>query len=195
MWDERYSVPEYVYGTEPNDFLAAHGTHLTGPVLSIAEGEGRNGVYLAGLGLEVVGVDSSRVGLAKAQALAAQRGVSIETRAADLASFEPEPGRYGAVVSIFAHLPSVIRNRLYPLLVRSLKPGGLFVLEAYTPAQLALATGGPKDEDMLMNSGKITAEFPGLKPLILRELERDVMEGNLHYGRSAVVQFVGKKIP
>jgi SAM-dependent methyltransferase len=194
MWNERYSVPEFVYGTEANDFLAEQSRSLTGPVLSLAEGEGRNAVFLAGLGLDVLGVDASEVGLAKAQSLAASRGVSIQTQVADLATFNPEPNHYGAVVSIFAHLPSAIRRRLYPLVVRALKPGGLLVLEAYTPAQLAYTTGGPKDEDMLLSVPKVLEEFGGLEMVLLRELERDVMEGNFHFGRSAVVQYVGRKV-
>jgi hypothetical protein len=119
--------------------------------------------------------------------------VSIRTQVVDLGVFTPDEGSFGAVVSISAHLPSAIRRRLYPLLERCLKPGGLLVLEAYTPAQLALGTGGPKDEDMLMSAAKISAEFPGLKPVLLRELERDVTEGTFHTGRAAVVQFVGRK--
>ena len=193
MWDERYSIAEYLYGTEPNDFLVAQAGSLQGPVLSIGEGEGRNAVYLASRGLDVLGVDGSAVGLAKARALADARGVSIRTQVADLADFDPEPGRYGAIISIFAHLPSPLRNRLYPRLERALKPGGVLVLEAYTPAQLAYDTGGPKDEDMLMNAAKLAREFPDLEPLVLVELERDVLEGNFHFGRSAVVQFAGRK--
>jgi cyclopropane fatty-acyl-phospholipid synthase-like methyltransferase len=193
MGDERYSIPEYLYGTEPNDFLVEQAGSLKGPVLSIGEGEGRNAVYLADRGLEVLGVDGSAVGLAKAQALADLRRVSIRTQVADLADFHPEPGHYGTVVSIFAHLPSALRERLYPLLEWSLKPGGLLLLEAYTPAQRAYDSGGPREEDLLMNSEKISAEFPGLEPVLLRELEREVMEGDFHFGRSAVVQYLGRK--
>ena len=106
MWDERYAVEEYVYGTEPNSFLAEYAGELSGPVLSIAEGEGRNAVFLAAQGLTVVGVDSSTVGLKKAQALARDRDVSITTQVADLNDYIPEADFYGAVVSIFAHLPA-----------------------------------------------------------------------------------------
>lgn len=193
MWNDRYAVDEYVYGTEANDFLIEQSRTLTGPVLSLAEGEGRNAVFLAQLGLDVLGVDRSEVGLAKAQALAAARGVSIRTEAADLADFTPEPAYYGTVVSIFAHLPSSIRKRLYPRVIRALKPGGLFVIEAYTPAQPAFGTGGPKDPDLLMSAPKILEEFASLEMVLLREIERDVMEGTLHFGRSAVVQYVGRK--
>lgn len=191
MWDERYARDEYVYGTEPNAFLAEHAHRLRGPVLSLAEGEGRNAVFLASLGLEVLGVDQSSVGLAKAQALARARHVVIQTQVADLATFQPAPEQYGAVASISAHLPGAVRQRLYPLLERCLRPGGMFLLEAYTEAQLGRGTGGPKDADMLMTAAKIRAELPHLEPILLRELERDVREGSGHTGMASVVQFIG----
>lgn len=192
-WNDRYAVDEYIYGTEPNAFLAEHAHLLTGPVLSLAEGEGRNAVFLAGLGLSVHGVDSSAVGLAKAQALAAARGVSIGTEEADLAEFVPAAGGYGAVVSIFAHLPGALRARLYPLLAQSVLPGGLVLLEAYSLDQLPRDTGGPKDADMLMSLDKIRQGFPGFEPVLLRELTRDVCEGSYHTGLASVVQFIGRK--
>ena len=193
MWNERYSGDDYVYGTEPNSFLTKHADMLTGPVLSLAEGEGRNAVFLASLGLKVHGVDGSEVGLAKAQALARSSGVEIHTEVADLGTFEPEENRYGSVVSIFAHLPSAIRQRLYPLVERCLKPDGIVLLEAYAEDQLARDTGGPKDPDMLMTSAKIEREFPNLEPILLRELEREVCEGKYHTGLASVVQFIARK--
>ena len=132
MWNERYAVDEYVYGSEPNLFLAEHAGLLSGPVLSLAEGEGRNGVFLALLGLKVHGVDGSDVGLAKARALARSKGVEIQTEVADLEVFEPEANHYGSVISISAHLPSAMRQKLYPFVERCLKPGGIIVLEAYS---------------------------------------------------------------
>lgn len=192
MWNERYSSEEYIYGTEPNAFLAEHAAKLADPVLSLAEGEGRNAVFLASLGLAVHGVDASEVGLAKAQALARARGVTIRTELADLADFEPT-GPYGAVVSIFAHLASDIRDRLYPRLARSLQPGGLVLLEAYSERQPTYASGGPKDLDMLMSVAKIESGFPGFEPLLLRETEREVIEGSYHTGMASVVQFIGRK--
>jgi len=193
MWNERYAVPEYVYGTEPNAFLAEQAHRLRGPVLSLAEGEGRNAVYLASLGLDVHAVDQSDVGLAKAQALARQKGVAIRTEVADLQDFRPPGNHYGCVISISAHLPSSIRRRLYPLVEHALKPGGILILEAYSEAQLARDTGGPRDLDMLMTTDKVRAGFPGLEPLLLQELERDVREGTGHTGLASVVQFVGRK--
>ena len=193
MWNERYAVDEYVYGTEPNAFLAEHARMLRGPVLSLAEGEGRNAVFLASLGLDVHGVDGSAVGLTKAQALARSRNVDIRTQVVDLRDFEPEREHYRSVVSISAHLPGAVRRRLYPLLERCLVPGGILLLEAYAEAQLARDTGGPRDADMLMTPAKISAELPGLEPILLRELERDVREGVAHTGMAAVVQFIGRK--
>ena len=193
MWNERYTVDEYIYGTEPNSFLAEYAEVLSGPVLSLAEGEGRNAVFLASLGLKVHGVDGSDVGLAKAQALARSKGVEIQTEVADLGMFEPEANHYGSVVSISAHLPSAVREKLYPLVERCLRPGGLILLEAYSENQLARDTGGPKDSDMLMTRAKIEGEFPNCEPILLRELEREVSEGTYHTGVASVVQFIGRK--
>lgn len=194
MWDVRYSDPEYVYGTAPNDFLVSVAAQIPkGKVLSLAEGEGRNAVYLAELGYKVLGVDASAVGLGKAQRLANERDVTIETRVADLATFNIEPEAWDAVVSIFCHLPSGIRGSVHRKIVAGLRPGGVLVLEAYTPAQLALKTGGPPTEDMLMTLDKLRIELEGLQIIHARELERDVIEGKFHTGRGAVVQVVAVK--
>jgi SAM-dependent methyltransferase len=193
MWNERYSADEYVYGTEPNSFLAEHAGMLVGPVLSLAEGEGRNAVFLASLGLAVHAVDGSDVGLAKARALARSRSVTIRTEVADLGEFEPAESYYGSVVSISAHLPGSVRRRLYPLVERALKPGGIIILEAYSEAQRARDTGGPKDADMLMTMAKISEEFPTCEPILLRELDREVREGKYHTGVASVVQFIGRR--
>ncbi len=193
MWDARYQGDAFFYGTAPNDFLAAHAGMLEGPVLALAEGEGRNAVFLAGRGLEVTGVDISPVGLDKARRLAAERGVQIETVVADMADYMPEAGHYGAVVSIFAHLPPPVRAALYPRVVAALKPGGLLLLEGYAEAQLERDTGGPKDIAMLLTPDKVAAEFQGLETVWLQQLERDVQEGQGHTGRASVVQFIGRK--
>ena len=193
MWNQRFASSEFVYGTEPNSFLAQHANVLVGPVLSIAEGEGRNAVFLASLGLDVLGVDGSEVGLAKAHALAASRGVTIRTEVANLATYEPPENAFASVVSISAHLPSAVRKRLHRLVERSLKPGGVILLEAYTAAQLARDTGGPKDPDMLMSRAALEEEFPNCEPIISREVEREVVEGAFHTGLACVVQFIARK--
>lgn len=193
MWDERYASDEFIYGTEPNDFLAEHASLLADPVLSLAEGEGRNAVFLATLGHRVLGVDSSAVGLTKAHQLAASRGVSIQTEVVDLATYTPPADTFGAVVSIFAHLPSPMRKRLHQLVVQALKPGGVMLLEGYSKAQVQRGTGGPKDSDMLLSKTEIEQDFSDLEIVLSRELEREVIEGSFHTGLASVVQFIGKK--
>lgn len=194
MWDERYSQPGFVYGTEPNEFLASVAARIPiGPVLSLGEGEGRNAAFLASLGHRVLAVDQSEVGLAKARRLAAERGLTIETRAADLANFSIEPESWSGVVSIFCHLPRHIRVPLYASVVRGLRPGGVLVLEAYTPRQLERDTGGPKDPDMLMTRAAIEEELAGLEFMHVIELDREVREGAYHTGMASVVQVVARR--
>lgn len=161
-------------------------------MLSLCEGEGRNAVFLASRGLDVLGVDCSEVGLAKAQALAKSRGLVIETEVADLGEYRPKERHFGSVISISAHLPGSIRKKLYPLIEKALQPNGIVLLEAYSENQLKRNTGGPKDIDMLMTVEKLRAEFPNLTPLLAREIEREVSEGEGHTGMASVVQFIAR---
>jgi SAM-dependent methyltransferase len=194
MWDERFSEPGFAYGTKPNDFLVSVADRIpAGRVLCLAEGEGRNAVYLATLGYEVTAVDTSTVGLAKAEVLAHELGTSIETVTADLTDYEIEPTAWQAIVSIFCHLPPVTRASLHERCLRGLAPGGVFVLEGFTPNQLELGTGGPHSRDLLMELEVIRQEFPGLRLEIARETEREVVEGRYHRGRAAVVQIFAVK--
>jgi SAM-dependent methyltransferase len=194
MWDERYSTEEYAYGTAPNDFLRSVADRIPkGKILSLGEGEGRNAVYLAGLGYSVLGVDSSAVGLGKAGKLAAARGVRIETLVADLTGYDIQPGGWDGIVSIFCHLPSASRRVLHRGVVAGLRPGGAFILEAYTPAQLQFRTGGPTSADMLMTLKSLKTELQGLVFEHGTELERPVVEGRYHTGRAAVVQVLARK--
>jgi cyclopropane fatty-acyl-phospholipid synthase-like methyltransferase len=192
FWNERYATTGYLYGTEANTFLVDNAHVLRGPVLSLSEGEGRNAVFLASRGLQVLGVDCSSVGLEKAQALAKSRGLVIETEVADLDDYQPKERHFGSVVSISAHLPSSIRRKLYPLIERALQPNGIVLLEAYSENQLGRNTGGPKDIDMLMSVEKLRQEFPNLTPLLAREIEREVREGEGHTGLASVVQFIAR---
>ena len=194
MWNERYSAPGYVYGTAPNDFLAAQAHRIPlGRVLSLADGEGRNGVHLASLGHAVTSVDASSVGLAKACALATARGVRIETIEADLAEFAIAADAWEGIVSIFCHLPPSLRRRVHGQVVRGLVPGGIFILEAYRPAQLAFGTGGPSDPDLMPTLEALREELAGLELEHALETERGVQEGDCHRGRSAVVQVVARR--
>jgi len=193
-WDERYSQPGFAYGTEPNDFLASVADHLpAGPVLTLGEGEGRNAVFLAGLGHEVIAVDQSEVGLAKTRQRADERGVPVQTVQADLRDYPIEPGAWAGIVSIFCHLPPSIRVPLYAAVVRGLRPGGVFILEAYTPRQLGRGTGGPPSAELLVSLEDLTRELAGLEFLHACELEREVREGAYHTGLACVVQVVARR--
>jgi SAM-dependent methyltransferase len=194
MWDERYRGENYFYGTGPNDFLARHyGEIPAGEVLCLAEGEGRNAVFLAEQGYQVTAVDASAVGLQKATRLAAQRGVSITTVHADLADFDPGTARWSGIVSIFCHLPAPLRQEVHGRLADALGAGGVLLLEAYTPAQLQFGTGGPPVADMMMDREILRSEIPGLSFRHLQELEREVIEGEGHTGHAAVVQAIAVK--
>lgn len=193
-WDQRYSSTTYVYGTQPNDFLVEVAAQIpAGPVLCLAEGEGRNAVFLAQRGHAVTAVDASDVGLTKAQALAAARHVSLTTVVADLATYDIEAGAWAGIVATWAHLPPPVRRSVHARVVAGLRPGGVFVLEAYTPAQIKFGTGGPKDPNLCMTLADLRTELAGLEIVIGRECEREVLEGTGHTGRASVVQVFARR--
>jgi SAM-dependent methyltransferase len=196
MWNDRYAEPGFAYGTEPNDFLAAHAERYLpaqGEVLCLAEGEGRNAVFLARRGFRVTAVDSSAVGLQKANALASQFGVSIDTVVADLRDFDLGSARWDGIVSIWCHTDPALRASLHGAVAAALKPGGSFLLEAYTPRQLDYKTGGPSAAELMMTLDELREELVGLEWLIAEETSRDVREGKYHQGTSAVVQVVARR--
>lgn len=194
-WDERYAGPEYKYGAEPNAFLKTQASRILpkGRVLCLAEGEGRNGVYLAGLGHQVTAVDGSAVGLQKARRLAEHNGVKIETIHMDLKEFIIEPQAWDAIVCIFCHLPPDLRKQVHHACVEGLRPGGVFLLEAYRPAQLENKTGGPPTADLMMTLASLREELSGLTFDHAAECDHDFKEGQGHKGAGAVVQVVGLK--
>ncbi len=195
MWDEKYSVEEYVYGKKPNEFLLEMSERLKkGSVLCLAEGEGRNAVHLARQGFTVTAVDSSRVGLAKAEKLAQESGVTIEAVTADLAGYTIEEGAWDSIISISCHMHQDLRRRLHGDVVAGLKDGGTFLLEAYTPKQLELKTGGPASAEYLMELATLKEELDGLEVIHGQELLRDVVEGTGHTGKGSVVQVLARKI-
>lgn len=194
MWDERYNMPEYAYGKEPNEFLTSQVEIIPrGRTLCLAEGEGRNAVFLAEHGHEVTAVDASAIGLTKAERLAQEHGVTITTLVKDLADFDIEVDSWDAIISIFAHVPPDIRKALHRKIVTGLKSGGMLVLEAYTPDQIGRGTGGPPVSEMTMSLDALEVEFEGLNFSHAVECERDVVEGRFHTGRGAVVQLVAVK--
>lgn len=193
-WDERYNSDDYVYGTKPNDFLVEQlGRLPRGPVLSMCEGEGRNAVFLAEQGYQVTAVDASGVGLAKARQLAELRNVTVRTVVADLTSIDLGHQDYAGCVSVFCHLQTEDRSALYPRVVEALRPGGVLILEAYTPRQLDYGTGGPPTEERLVTLRDLEEVLSGMEFLLARELEREVYEGRLHRGPAHVVQVLARK--
>lgn len=194
MWDERYSAEGYAYGKEANDFLRErHAAIPKGRVLSLAEGEGRNAVFLAQRGYAVTAIDSSAVGLKKAEALARECGVEIDCVQADLADYDPGEECWEGVVSIFCPLPAPLRARMYRRAVAALRPGGVFLLEAYRPEQLAYGTGGGKSAEAMTTQASLLSDLAGLEFLHLAELEREIIEGTFHTGLGAVVQALAVK--
>ena len=194
MWDERYSTAEYAYGVEPNRFLASHYQALPrGRILSLAEGEGRNAVFLARQGYEVTAVDGSAVGLRKAENLARENAVSFHCIHADLATFAIAAQAWDGIVSSFCPLPSELRAQVHAGVVAGLRPGGVFLCEAYTPRQVQYGTGGGDCTDTMQSRDTLLEELPGLEFSHLVETEREVVEGVYHTGLASVVQAIGRK--
>ncbi len=193
-WDARYAEEGWAFGTRPNDFLREQAHYLPpGRVLCLAEGEGRNAVWLAQQGYDVTAVDLSSRGLQKAKRLAADRRVRITVIEADLASFLIKANSWTGIVSIFAHVTSPVRRRVHASVLTGLTPGGVFLLEAYRPDQIGRGTGGPPDDERMLDLERLRPELGTLDWVLARELEREVIEGRYHTGRASVVQLVARK--
>lgn len=195
IWNERYAGEEYHFGTEPNAFLLAQQERLHPGMscLAVADGEGRNGVWLAEQGLRVLSVDGSPVAIAKAQKLAAERGVSMDFELADLVQWDWGTARFDVVVAIFIQFtPPGLREQMFAHIKRSLKPGGLLLLQGYTPRQLAFKTGGPSQAENLYTEALLRAEFADMAILHLREHDSIIHEGVGHDGLSALIDLVAQ---
>ena len=189
MWDKEFDTEIYVYGKEPNDFLRKNFEQLPkGKILCLAEGEGRNAVFLAKHGYQVTAVDSSQVGLNKAKKLAQEHNVEIDVVCADLTTYQLGENKWDGIVSIFCHLPPDIRAPLYNNIAKSLKPNGIFLIEGYAPEQLNYKTGGPPVAEMMISATILKDELINLDFSVLNEIEREVYEGVNHTGLASVVQ-------
>ena len=195
-WDERYASDEYHFGTEPNAFLVSE-SHRIAPgahVLAVADGEGRNGVWLAGQGARVHSIDGSVVAVAKARRLAETRGVALEIEHVDVFQWAWPVATYDAVVAIFVQFvnpddrPAFFRN-----MERALKPGGVLLLQGYGPGQLAYGTGGPRYEPQLYTEALLGTAFADMRIETLRSYDAVVNEGPGHSGMSALVDLVAVK--
>jgi SAM-dependent methyltransferase len=195
FWDQRYGTPQFVYGTEPNGFVVEHVGQLPagGRVLCLADGEGRNGVWLARQGFDVTSVDLSPQGVDKARRLAKQMGVVLNTEVADVTEFDLGQAQWDAIVCIFLHLPARARADLHGRAVLALKPGGVFLWECYGPEQLSRNTGGPKDSSLLPALNEVARDFSDCALLHAWSGSRLVQEGSLHTGEGFVTQLVARK--
>lgn len=196
FWNERFGGAEYFYGTEPNAFLAsqAHLLRAGQSVLSVADGEGRNGVWLAEQGLDVLAIDFSEKALEKSRRLAASRGVSLQTELVDVHTWDWGENRFDVIVAIFIQFASSEeRPALHLAIQQALKPGGLLLLQGYTPKQLEYRTGGPSNIDNLYTAEDLRRDFGALEILQLREHDSEISEGPGHSGMSALVDLVARK--
>ena len=196
LWDERYSAEEYIFGTEPNAFLALHQSRLKpgNTCLAVADGEGRNGVWLARQGLDVLSVDSSSVAQAKAKILAQQRGVTLRFEHVDLMQWTWGESRFDVVAAIFIQFtPPGLREQMFARIKNCLKPGGLLLLQGYTPRQLHYRTGGPSQAENLYTETLLREEFSDMETIELREHDDIISEGAGHSGMSALIDLVARK--
>ena len=195
-WNTRFEHPDYVFGTEPNAFLATCEDRLPegGKALAIADGEGRNGVFLAECGLDVLSVDFSPNAQAKARALADSRGVTIRTETADILHWDWPEAEYDVVAAIFFQFAGPKdRAAIFAGLRRALKPGGLLILTGYRPEQIAYGTGGPKAVENLYTRALLETAFGDFTELSIAEHDTEVDEGHGHKGLSALIDLVGHK--
>jgi len=197
LWNARFSVPDYIYGTEPNAFLCGEADRLQPGqrVLAVADGEGRNGVWLAQQGLKVVSLDASRHALDKAARLAQVRGVALEFHEVDLLRWAWPESEFDAVVAIFIQfLCGQERAQVFASMTSALVPGGLFLLQGYTTAQLKYRTGGPSSVDQLYTADMLR-DLLGteMEILLMREHVAELHEGSMHCGAGALIDLVARR--
>ena len=195
-WESRFNKPEYEFGKAPNEFLTRCKPLLpkSGRALAVADGEGRNGVWLAEQGLEVLSIDFSPAAQKKARALAAEHGVTIAVEQADVHAWPYPEAAFDVVVEIFTQFSTPAERPLkWAGMRRALKPGGLLILEGYTPKQLQYATGGPKQIEHLYTRAMLEQAFGDFRDLKIVEEERVMNEGAGHAGMSAVINLTGRK--
>ena len=195
-WDQRFSQPDFLFGTEPNAYLESHRNLFSSgkKALAVADGEGRNSVWLAKQGLVVDAFDISAVGVAKANQLAQRASVSVNFNVCDCDSWSWQPQAYDYVAAIFVQFADPeMRQRLFANMMKTLKPSGYLILQGYTPKQLEYNTGGPGLLDHLYTEELLRSAFAGLQIMDLQVYEAVLDEGQRHRGRSALIGMVGQK--
>lgn len=196
MWNDRYSRPGYLFGTEPNAFLKSCAPLLEPgqSALAIADGEGRNSVWLAGQGLSVTAFDASSVGIEKARRLASQRGVDVDLHLATIEEWDWAPDRYDVVAAIFIQFAAPeLRAAIFEGMKRTVKPGGLVLLQGYRPEQIGYGTGGPSSPENLYTRALLEDAFKDFEMLRLEDHDSVVHEGEGHDGMSALIDLVARK--
>jgi SAM-dependent methyltransferase len=195
-WETRFRVPDYAFGKEPNYFLVSCKSLLppNGRTLAVADGEGRNGVWLAEQGLDVLSIDFSPSAQRKARALAAEHGVNVAFELTDVHAWDYPEAAFDVVVEIFTQFSSPAERAVkWAGMRRALKPGGLLILQGYTPKQLQHGTGGPKQVENLYTRALLEENFHDFRDVKITEEEREIYEGTSHGGMSAVINLVGWK--
>lgn len=194
FWNQRYSEKEFAYGTKPNEFFAENLTQFKpGRLFLPADGEGRNSVFAALQGWEVDAFDYSEEGKQKADILAKEKGVSVNFEVLDAAMFKPESDKYDAIGLFYAHFPRELRKWFHKEVIKSLKKGGIVILEAFHPLQLNHPSGGPRVEDMLLTVDILKSEFEGLHFREIEDKQIELAEGNYHLGTGHVVRMIAVK--
>ncbi|MBN9678261.1 SAM-dependent methyltransferase [Salipiger bermudensis] len=196
MWEERFNTEDYVFGRAPAAFLLAHAEWLTpgASALSVADGEGRNSVFLAQKGLSVTAWDGAPSAIAKARKLAQEAGVEVDYQVADLEAWDWPEAAYDLVLGVFIQFVGPeARARLFGRMVRVLRPGGVLMLHGYTPKQLDHGTGGPKALENLYTEALLREAFAGLEIRVLESYEAELDEGHGHKGVSALIDLVAVK--
>lgn len=197
MWEERFATPDYLFGTEPAEFVRREAARLkpASDVLCLADGEGRNSVYLAGLGHLVVAMEMAPSAIAKARTLALAQGVTVDIQQADIAAWDWKPNQYDAVFAVFIQFaPPPLRDAIFAGMIRTLRPGGLVFLHGYTPKQLAFGTGGPRVIENLYTPELLAKSFDGLRIELMLTYEAELDEGRAHHGQSAMIDLIARKV-
>lgn len=196
MWNERYAGDEYHFGTEPAEFVKRHAHYLPAgaAVLSVADGEGRNSVWLAQQGMRVTAMDGAPNAVDKGRRLAEARGVQVDFRVADIAEWNWDGAQYDAVLAVFIQFaPPAMRDRIFGGMVRALKPGGLLMLHGYAPRQVSYGTGGPGKPDHMYTTELLRERFSGFEFLELADYDAEIREGRGHSGKSALIDCIARK--
>jgi len=195
FWDERYSSKEYVYGRKPNHFFKEQidKISVSGKILLPGEGEGRNAIYAAKLGWKIDAFDQSSVAKLKALKLARETNVEINYSNVDLAKVAPQKNYYDCAAIVFVHLAQDIRSEFHKKVIESIKPNGKIILELFSKNQIGKKSGGPQDLIMLSSVDEIENDFKQLKPILLKDENISLDEGEKHSGQASVIRFVGEK--